>query len=103
MEGDNQKQRSVGYMNERLKKEAQPDFYDLEIIPDCKYGYIARYKNLTADGKTPDEAMTNLAEVILLAFSPNGPLNALLEQMGEALKAILRGLCQNQEAGIAYC
>ncbi|GAB6276274.1 MAG: hypothetical protein SAMD01599839_08140 [Rectinema sp.] len=78
-------------MSERFEKEAQSDSCDLEIIPDCEYGYIARYKSLTADGKTPDEAMTNLAEVILLALSPNGPPDALLEQMGEALKALLRG------------
>ena len=41
---------------------------DVELLPDAEYGFVARYKSLTADGKTKDEAMQKLARVILAAF-----------------------------------
>lgn len=41
---------------------------DVELLPDAEYGFVARYKSLTADGKTKDEAMQELARVILAAF-----------------------------------
>ena len=41
---------------------------DIELVSDAEYGFVARYKSLTADGKTKDEAMRELARVILAAF-----------------------------------
>ena len=41
---------------------------DVELVSDAEFGFVARYKSLTADGKTKDEAMQELAKVILAAF-----------------------------------
>ncbi len=45
---------------------------EVELTADAEYGFIARYKYLTADGETPDKAMQELARVILDAFSTDG-------------------------------
>lgn len=42
---------------------------DVELASDMEYGFVARYGSLTADGKTKDEAMQELARVILAAFN----------------------------------
>ena len=41
---------------------------DIELTSDTEFGFVARYKSLTADGKTKDEAMQELAKVILAAY-----------------------------------
>jgi len=55
-------------LREYQENKAAPE-PEVELTPDAEFGFVARYGSLTADGKTKDEAMQELAHVILAFFS----------------------------------